>query len=108
MRANRAHRVPERAPLQVAEGQVVEVGDRDTEWPEFVFLVTDAGSGWVPARHLSADHGTAIVVEPYDTTELPVAEGEEVVVTARDDQSGWWWCRSEDGTEGWVPRSVFE
>lgn len=44
-----------------------------------------------------------MVVADYDTTELAVAAGERVEVVDRDDESGWWWCRNRDGTEGWVP-----
>jgi hypothetical protein len=83
------------------------VGERDTEWPEFVFVTASHGTGWVPARHLSSDHGAAVVEAAYDTTELPVAAGEEVTVFERDDASGWWWCRNGDGSEGWVPTRVF-
>ena len=79
------------------------VGDRDTEWPEFVFVTAPQGTGWVPARHLSSDYGAAVVEVAYDTTELPLAAGQEVTVLERDDASEWWWCRNEEGSEGWVP-----
>ncbi|MDJ0924319.1 MAG: SH3 domain-containing protein [Acidimicrobiia bacterium] len=47
---------------------------------------------------------------PYDTTELPVVAGQEVAVLERDDESGWWWCRTVtgDAVEGWVPAAVFD
>jgi hypothetical protein len=48
-----AHKVPDRTPIQVYAGQEVAVGERDDEWPEFVFVTTTAGSGWVPARNLT-------------------------------------------------------
>ena len=105
--ATAEHQIPERAPIRLTIGDAVVVGDRDTEWPEFVFVTVSKGSGWVPARYLSADRGAATVDEPYDTTELAVAAGEQVEVIARDDASGWWWCRNDGGHEGWVPRSVF-
>ena len=104
--AIRPHEVPERAPIRLEAGEIVSVGRRDTEWPEFVFVSVTRGSGWVPARHLSADHGEATVLVSYDTTELPLAAGDTVVVIERDDESGWWWCRSATGGEGWVPRKV--
>ena len=47
-------------------------------------------------------------ITPYDTTELELAVGEEVVVLDRDDVSGWWWCRRADGAEGWVPVSALD
>ena len=107
-RTTSAHEIPARIPIQLGIGEPVVVGERDTEWPEFVFVTTGAGSGWVPARHLSADSGAAVVEEPYDTTELEVAAGEEVTVVARDDDSGWWWCRADSGREGWVPTRAFK
>jgi hypothetical protein len=47
-----------------------------------------------------------VAVVAYDTTELPVAAGDEVAVIERDDISQWWWCRSVSGAEGWVPVEV--
>jgi len=102
------HEIPERPPIRLDVGEPVIVGDRDTDWPEFVFVTTSGGSGWVPARHLSSDHGAALVEVAYDTTELAVAAGEGVEVVERDDASGWWWCRNSDRAEGWVPSRVFE
>ena len=106
--AHTAHEILEAAPLQVEVGQAVVVGQRASTWPAFVFVTAGNGSGWVPARHLSADHGSAMVLTAYDTTELPVAAGEVVTVVDRDDESGWWWCRNLEGREGWVPREVLE
>lgn len=103
-----AHEIPERAPLQLIAGEEVQVGDRDTEWPEFVFVTTPHGAGWVPARHLSQSSGRAIVTTAYDTTELPTEAGEVLEVVAEDLVSGWRWCRSSSGREGWVPIRTLE
>jgi hypothetical protein len=61
------------------------------------------GCGWVPARHLSADRGPAVVRVPYDTTELATQDGELLEVLVEDARSGWLWCRSADRRQGWVP-----
>lgn len=103
-----AHRVSERPPLRLAVGQRVEVGDRDTEWPEFVFVTAADGSGWVPARYLSAPSGAAVVQTAYDTTELATHVGEVLQVVAEDFISGWLWCRSHGGGEGWVPVNTLD
>jgi hypothetical protein len=103
-----AHAIPERPPVGLEVGDVVTVGRRDDEWPAFVFVTGERGSGWVPARHLSADAGRAVVVTPYDTTELPTSAGDVLEVVARDDESGWLWCRASDGREGWVPSRTLE
>ncbi|MGF7234159.1 MAG: SH3 domain-containing protein [Frankia sp.] len=98
------HEVPARPPLRVTTGEQVCVGERDTRWPAFVFVTTAGGTGWVPARQLSHDAGQAVVRAPYDTTELPLRVGDIVeVVVAEDVESGWLWCRSDGGREGWVP-----
>jgi len=97
------HTVSERPPIRVAAGDVVEVGDRDTDWPAFVFVTAANGAGWVPSRYLSADAGRALVVTPYDTTELATEAGQVLELVERDDESGWHWCRAADGREGWVP-----
>ena len=81
----------------------MQVGERDTEWPEFVFVTALGGSGWVPARHLSQSSGEVVVIAAYDTTELPTAAGDVLEVVAEDRRSGWLWCRSSNGREGWVP-----
>lgn len=84
----------------------MRAGERSDEWPEFVFVTAEHGAGWVPARYLSAASGPAAAVEPYDTTELATQAGEELTVLEEDLQSGWLWCRTGDGREGWLPVST--
>jgi ribosomal protein S18 acetylase RimI-like enzyme len=108
VRATDAHEIPDRAPLQVAVGDVVQVGERDTEWPEFVFVTATSGTGWIPARHLEIDGERANVRAAYDTTELPTVAGELLAILRRDDLSGWLWCQAETGREGWVPSRTVE
>ena len=106
--ATEAHVIPERPPLSLASGDVVMVGRRDSDWPAFVFVTAAEGSGWVPSRYLSAEAGRAVVETSYDTTELATASGDLLEVVDRDDESGWLWCRSADGREGWVPTRTVE
>lgn len=98
-----AHEIPDRPPLQLEPGDVVDVGRRDTDWPAFVLVTSDAGSGWVPDRHLEIDGDRGVAVSAYDTTELPTGEGDRLDVVDRDEASGWTWCRDAAGREGWVP-----
>jgi hypothetical protein len=108
VRASTAHEIPERPPLQLNVGDEVQVGDRDSEWPEFVFVTAAHGSGWVPARHLSQPSGRAVVRTAYDTTELATQVGEVLDVVVEDLVSGWLWCRSSIAREGWVPIKTVE
>jgi hypothetical protein len=108
VRAVKAHEIPGRLPIQVAVGQSVQVGSQDTTWPAFVFVTTDNGSGWVPARHIDAGSGPAVMLVPYDTTELATAVGELLTVLVIDNPSGWTWVRNALGGEGWVPSDTIE
>jgi len=103
-----AHRIPDRAPLRLEVGDDVEVGERDSEWPEFVFVTAPHGEGWVPARHLSATSGRARVTHAYDTTELRTEPGDALEIMVEDRISGWLWCRSAAGREGWVPANTVQ
>ncbi|MDJ0925961.1 MAG: hypothetical protein QNJ77_15525, partial [Acidimicrobiia bacterium] len=78
--AHTGHEIPDRPAIRIQVGQIVAAGERDTQWPEFVFITCEEGAGWVPARYLSGDSGPVIVHTPYDTTELPVVAGQEVAV----------------------------
>ncbi len=106
--ARSEHAIPDRGPIQLEVGERVAVGERDTEWPAFVFVTAAQGSGWVPERNLARDGVAAVVIEAYDTTELPVPVGGQVEVLREDQLSGWFWCRASDGREGWVPTRAFE
>lgn len=108
VRAHTAHETPDRPPLRLNVGEEVRVGDRDTEWPEFVFVTAPHGSGWVPARQLSEQSGSAVVRAAYDTTELRTQVNETLQVGTEDLESGWLWCRSGSGRYGWVPVKTVE
>jgi uncharacterized protein YgiM (DUF1202 family) len=103
-----AHEIPERPPIRVEVGERVKVGKRDSEWPAFVFVTSEKGSGWVPERHLDRRGSNAVVTKAYDTAELQTGEGDELEVLREDLTSGWAWCRAEDGREGWVPERTLE
>lgn len=98
-----SHEIPERSPIRVEVGDRVDVGERDSEWPAFVFVTGPMGCGWIPERHLDRQGASAIVTEGYDTTELPTVEGEKLELLHEDLTSGWLWCRANSGREGWVP-----
>src|SRR5215469_12934425 len=108
LRATTPHAIPERPPIRLISGQQVRVERRDTEWPEFVFVTTGDGAGWVPGRYLDTSSDPAVVITGYDTTELSTIAGEELTLLQRDDTSGWVWVRNAAGREGWVPLRTIE
>jgi hypothetical protein len=108
LRATAPHQIPDRPPIQLVPGQQVQVGQRDTEWPAFVFITTGTGAGWVPKRYLDTSSDPAEALTGYDTTELATTAGEELILIERDDPSGWARVRNAAGGEGWVPLRTIE
>jgi hypothetical protein len=107
VRAVRAHEIPGRPPIRVKPGQQVELGERDGTWPAFVFVTTEGGQGWVPARHIEpGPEASGVVRTAYDTTELPTMAGDVLTVVETDEASGWTRVRNAAGREGWVPNST--
>jgi hypothetical protein len=108
VRVVKAHEVPGRPPLRVTASQRVQVGERDTTWPAFVFVTTGDGSGWVPARHIDTTSRPSVMFVPYDTTELPTSIGDVLTVLDHDELSGWTWVANSQSHEGWVPDDTIQ
>jgi mannitol-1-/sugar-/sorbitol-6-/2-deoxyglucose-6-phosphatase len=110
VRAVAPHATPDYGPIVVEPGEEVSVGERSREWPAFVSVTTgDGKKGWVPERLLEkTDEGEGAKRRArdgghYDTTELRVEPGAELLVVEPDLGSGWLWCRDSAGNEGWIP-----
>lgn len=90
-------------PISVSRGEVIRVGPRDPEWPDWLWCMnTRHLSGWVPAAVLDLrEDGTAAVTRDYTSLELTVTSGE--VVTGFEQLGGWLWCRNQHHEEGWIP-----
>ena len=94
-------------PLVLRAGQEVAVGDRESEWPGWIWCTTSEGnSGWVPENYVTRQGETANLRRDYDATELSVRTGEELVVKV--EESGWLWCENRPGQQGWVPANHVE
>jgi hypothetical protein len=100
------HEIPESAPIVIKPGDIVDVGERSSEWPAFVFVTTASGSGWVPERFLDDRRPMATVLHPYNTRELAASVGERLLLLEDDPESGWSWCRNAGGITGWVPHEI--
>ncbi len=60
------------------------------------------GHVWRQYRRQRLDWN-AVVKTAYDTTEPPTEAGDKLEVLREDQDSGWSWCRANNGCEGWVP-----
>jgi len=102
-----AHRAPDRPPIRVARGEAVTLGDRDADWPQFVWTaIAEGHGGWVPAALFDTDHGAATALADYDTQELTAAKGE--ILKLHHEFAQWWWAENADGAQGWIPARVLE
>lgn len=97
-----AHRAPDRPAIRIAPGDTVTLGDRDLDWPHFVWATLASGlGGWIPASMFDAERGSATAIDDYDTRELEAEPGE--ILTLHHETAGWWWAENVLGRTGWIP-----
>ncbi|WP_164978606.1 SH3 domain-containing protein [Pseudoxanthomonas composti] len=104
------HRPPDRAPIRVKRGDVVTLGERDTDWPDFIWTTLAQGlGGWIPLNVFDLDADTsasATAREDYDTRELAADAGQ--LITVEREHAGWWWAFDAQGRSGWIPARSIE
>lgn len=89
-------------PLIVKGGEKLMVGQKDTQWPGWVWCTNQEGkSGWMPESYLDDTNNQGMARRDYDATELSASAGEELVVGY--EESGWIWCTNRLGQSGWIP-----
>lgn len=95
-------------PIGFRRGDVVQLGERDTEWPAFAWTTTsDGNAGWGPVDWLRPiGDGRAEVLRDYTARELDADSGDTVELI--DELGGWWWSRAADGREGWLPADALD
>lgn len=88
-------------PIAVKEGEQVVLGQRDVDWPEFIWATDARGrTGWVHQSRLDGDQ----VLRDYDARELEANVGDEVRLI--EQAGGWWWAENAIGEQGWLPDHV--
>jgi SH3-like domain-containing protein len=94
--------------IHVSPGDVVGVGHRNQQYPEFLWCASEDGhQGWVAESYLEMSSETeAVALKEYDAAQLTVVEGE--VLDVVDEQGAFLLCRNAAGAQGWVPRRVLE
>jgi SH3-like domain-containing protein len=102
-RVFRQHRSEYPDPVSFASGEALRIGDRDTEYPGWIWVAAaDGREGWAPEQYLDLEAGVARV--DYTARELDVDPGEQLVVLKR--LNDWAWVRNAGGECGWVPLKV--
>jgi putative acetyltransferase len=95
-------------PIRFESGEIITLGGRDTEYPEFLWA-TDANGrvGWVhQSKFLVTSGKTAVTTAAYTAIELNVRVGE--LVSAQEALGDWSYCINAQGTEGWLPNHLLE
>jgi hypothetical protein len=91
------------SPIRFGVGEILRWERRATEWAGWLWCTDSNGvAGWVPEKYVAMiDNRTCRTLREYDATELAVSVGDQVDV--KFDESGWVWCTTRDGREGWIP-----
>jgi hypothetical protein len=94
--------------IHIRPGDVVGVGHRNQQYPEFLWCASEDGhQGWVAESYLRMTSETeAVALKEYDAGQLTVVEGE--VLDVLDRQGAFLLCRNAIGAQGWVPGRILE
>jgi uncharacterized protein YgiM (DUF1202 family) len=98
-------------PIAVEAGETFAVSEKNSAWddnPEWIWVwCTDqrGKSGWVPKNIIQMDAKSQMGSShaAYNAIELTVSADQEL--TIEQEESGWFWCRDQQGKRGWVPIS---
>lgn len=95
-------------PLRFESGEVIELGGRDSEYPEFLWAKDEQGrEGWVhQSKFMVTSEKKAVTTAHYNSAELTVRAGE--LVNAEEALGDWSWCSTALGSKGWLPNHLLE
>ena len=95
-------------PICFESGEVIMLGGRDAEFPEFLWATDEQGrEGWVhQSKFLLTSEKKAVTTAHYDATELSVRSGE--LVSAEEALGDWSCCSNSEGQTGWLPNHLLE
>lgn len=94
--------------IHIRPGDVVGVGHRNQQYPEFLWCASgDGHQGWVAESYLRmTGEKEAVAQREYDAAQLTVIRGE--LLDVLEQQGSWLLCRNARGVQGWVPSSILE
>ena len=93
---------PYTEPWIMAQGEILAVGEKDSEWTGWIWCTNKEGeSRWVPENYLEIHGNSGKAKQDYNSTELSVKVGEELII--EKEEAEWYWCTNQEGKSGWVP-----
>lgn len=110
-RATKDYQASSLDPIAVDAGEAFVVSERTNAWEDnsawiWIYCTNQRGkSGWIPKNiiQMDADGQTGTTRTPYNAIELTITAGQELAI--EQEESGWFWCRDQQGRRGWVPIS---
>lgn len=95
-------------PIHFNMGDLVLVGEEDTEFPSWVKVTTkDGNTGWAPKQYLDFENvhsNQATTNTSYSAYELDTQKGDILVLLK--ELNGWCWVKNINGICGWVPANT--
>jgi hypothetical protein len=102
-RATRPYRVQYPDPIVLRPGDVVHLGERDSEYPGWIWGTSPQGrGGWIPEEFLKVFGETGTAIREYNAREVDLDEGD--IVSVIEELLGWALVSKGD-LVGWVPLS---
>ena len=93
--------------LVVKRGERIRFERKPTEWPGWIWCITEDGkSAWVPESWVEIGGVFCVLSRDYNSRELTVRCGDELDVM--HEESGWVWVCNTEGEEGWIPADRIE
>ena len=90
-------------PPKAKAGDMLRPTPKDSEWPGWIWCTSEDGnSGWLPESYVDISDNNCTMRRDYDATELTISAGDRL--TVMEEESGWLFCRDENGNRGWVPK----
>ena len=104
-----AYTASQNNPIEISKGDMLIVGEEYKGNPNWVSWIKCAHiltgkESWVPKQLIKIIGSEGIALSDYSAKELTVGKG--VRVEIQKSMSGWSWCRTESGEEGWLPDDV--
>lgn len=89
-------------PIVMRLGDVVTLGERDAEYPWWLWCThPDGRSGWVHESFLSIEGSVGRALCDYSAKELTAIAGE--VIELHEERGGWVRATKARGESGWLP-----
>lgn len=91
-------------PIVLNQGDRVALGEMDDEFPNWIFVTTEAGvKGWAPIQYIdkSGCGSEGTLLHDYDAWELNTVVGEKLTVLF--ELNAWYRASRTNGETGWVP-----